>query len=163
MITASFNFPRGFCFNKLNCQLKNRADTDEGRTRLARFLVASIWLFPPCNIWNSPRGSEGDRSGSALLTWKWAIVKVLPSTSPKKLTVFTVQHQLLHRKSCWWMTRDGRHDTQTMRWNQTKRRSSAVLPSSLLVSCSSVTFSFSSSSNLTTNAPTLIPNNSTDA
>lgn len=123
MITASFDFPRGFCFNKCNCQLKNGADTDEGRTALARSHAASIWLFPPCNIWNSPRGSEGDWSGSALPTWKWAIVKVLPSTSPKKLTVFTVQHQLLHRKSCWWMRwRRVMDDMTHKQWDERKQR-----------------------------------------
>lgn len=34
-------------------------------------LVCNLQIFPPCNIWDSPRGSEG----GVLSEWNWATIK----------------------------------------------------------------------------------------
>lgn len=34
-------------------------------------LVYNLQIFPPCNIWDSPRGSEG----GILSEWNWATIK----------------------------------------------------------------------------------------
>lgn len=142
MITASFDFPRGFCFNKfiVNSKMEliqTRAEQHlwgHTQPRSGSFLLVT---------YGTARGEvKGTEAGRLCQHGSGPLLKCCLQQARKNLqcSLFNTSFSTGSRVMDEMETRDGRHDTQTMRWKKTKGRSSAGLLSSLLVSCSFVTF-----------------------